>query len=313
MEKELDKELAHYRARAFAANTCRTYRTHLKVYLDFCQKMSIKPVPVTERIVALYASYLARTLKPASIRQYLNIIRILHLESGIEHPFKDSWLVKSTLKGIEREKGCFVVRKAPMTPRLLLQIKTKLNLTVSEDAIFWAACLLMFFGLLRKSNLFAEGQSFDETKQLTRDCFAYDSQKNCLTVSVKWSKNNQCKERVQLISLPTLSPHPLCPVTAITSAFQKQGLRGPKALAFPLTSQVFSVRLKSVLGGRPDVTSHSFRRGGATWALENGVPGEIIKALGDWKSTAYLSYLDQIPQATVDYYRFSCFKNLPTE
>ncbi|KAK7089168.1 hypothetical protein V1264_024786 [Littorina saxatilis] len=52
--------------------------------------MDIMPVPVNEQTVAQYAAYLARRLKPSSIKQYINIIRILHLESGLPHPFKDS-------------------------------------------------------------------------------------------------------------------------------------------------------------------------------------------------------------------------------
>ena len=28
---------------------------------------------------------------------------------------------------------------------------------------------------------------------------------------------------------------------------------------------------------------HSFRRGGATWAFRNGVPGELIQIYGDWQ------------------------------
>jgi hypothetical protein len=42
-----------------------------------------------------------------------------------------------------------------------------------------------------------------------------------------------------------------------------------------------------------------------------GVPGEIIKLLGDWKSTAYLLYVDQIPQQTIDAYRRKMFDALP--
>ena len=38
-------------------------------------------------------------------------------------------------------------------------------------------------------------------------------------------------------------------------------------------------------------SGHSFRRGAASWALQNGLPGETIKILGDWKSDAYLDYL----------------------
>ena len=55
--------------------------------------------------------------------------------------------------------------------------------------------------------------------------------------------------------------------------------------------------------GTGDISSHSFRRGGATWALSCGVPGGIVKLLGDWKSAEYLVYLDQIPQTVLDRYR----------
>lgn len=37
--------------------------------------------------------------------------------------------------------------------------------------------------------------------------------------------------------------------------------------------------------------SHSFRRGGASFAYQSGVPIELIKALGDWRSDAVLIYL----------------------
>ena len=104
--------------------------------------MCIPPVPVTEREVALYAAYLARRLKPSSVRQYINIVRVMHLESGLPHPFQDSWLVKTTLRGIDRDKGCSVNRKSPITPALLLSLKTQLNLSHPNDVIFWSACLI---------------------------------------------------------------------------------------------------------------------------------------------------------------------------
>ena len=33
------------------------------------------------------------------------------------------------------------------------------------------------------------------------------------------------------------------------------------------------------------------RRGGASAAFDAGIPGEMIKAIGDWRSDAYLRYL----------------------
>lgn len=37
--------------------------------------------------------------------------------------------------------------------------------------------------------------------------------------------------------------------------------------------------------------THSFRRGGATFALEAGVSLDVISLLGDWKSDAMYLYL----------------------
>ena len=40
------------------------------------------------------------------------------------------------------------------------------------------------------------------------------------------------------------------------------------------------------------ITPHSFRRGGASFAFECNVPAELIKFQGDWRSDAYLVYLE---------------------
>ena len=39
-------------------------------------------------------------------------------------------------------------------------------------------------------------------------------------------------------------------------------------------------------------SGHSFRRGGATYAFSLNIPAELIKLHGDWKSNAYLRYID---------------------
>ena len=39
-------------------------------------------------------------------------------------------------------------------------------------------------------------------------------------------------------------------------------------------------------------TGHSFRRGGASWAFQSGISGELIQVCGDWASDAYKKYLE---------------------
>ena len=63
-----------------------------------------------------------------------------------------------------------------------------------------------------------------------------------------------------------------------------------------LTGTIFVDTFRSVLraGGVSEAsrfTGHSFRRGGATWAFQAGIPGELIQICGDWSSDAYKQYL----------------------
>ncbi|XP_055958218.1 uncharacterized protein LOC130013559, partial [Patella vulgata] len=64
----------------------------------------------------------------------------------------------------------------------------------------------------------------------------------------------------------------------------------------PLSFLVFLNRLKMLLrcAGFTDAdyfSGHSFRRGGAQWAAQSGIPVTMIQELGFWKSTTYLRYL----------------------
>ena len=64
----------------------------------------------------------------------------------------------------------------------------------------------------------------------------------------------------------------------------------------PLTYSVFLSKLKrslSALGIDNTLYSgHSFRREGASFALECGVPSELNQSHEDWKSDTYKKYLD---------------------
>ena len=87
---------------------------------------------------------------------------------------------------------------------------------------------------------------------------------------------------------PSLSQlmHSLMPFAILTPRHLR-----PKCLTYRL----FLVRLReclSMLGYSPSsYAGHSFRRGGASFAFESGIPIELIKMLGDWKSNSVLLYL----------------------
>ena len=96
LSEHLDQEVARYRRAAFLDNTKKTYQTHLRSYITFCEQSSIVPVPALDVTVAKYAALLAPRLKP-SIKQYLNITRRLHLECNLDSLYADSWYLKTCL------------------------------------------------------------------------------------------------------------------------------------------------------------------------------------------------------------------------
>lgn len=264
--------------------------------------MNIPPAPVSDTSILRYAAYLASSLSFASVGKYMNIVRVIHKELGLPNPLEDNYSLNVVLKGIRKTKGDTKIQKLPITPKILLQIKAGLQLTKPQDVLFWAACIVAFFGLFRKSNLVPKSPSaFQPNKH-----FLVEDVSKCtsgLSLRVKWTKTIQCHERCFHIPLPYLNYHPLCPVTAIMSLLMLHQDLDPKAPLFSLgsvntvlTQSSFVKQLHQHLTrlGLPadQFSGHSFRRGGATWAFQNGLPGEVVQALGDWKSQAYLSYLE---------------------
>lgn len=261
------------------------------------------PVPATTEVLCQYAAMLARSLKYASVKQYLNIVRLLHLEWNLPNPLKDNFHLDRVLKGMRRDKGDAVSRKMPITPNLLRGILSMLNLNVVEDGIMWAAALVMFYAMLRKSNVLVESvDSFNPAKHLRREDITF--QPWGIMVQIRWSKTNQFQSRVLEIPLPRLSGTVLCPAQAVYLAYQMTKEAPPAGPAFvvikggrfiPLPSRVFIARVRKILQklgvDQKAYAGHSFRRGGASWAYHVDIPVDTIRQIGDWKSNAYQRYI----------------------
>jgi integrase len=122
-------------------------------------------------------------------------------------------------------------------------------------------------------------------------------------ISVSWSKTIQFQNRTLTIPLPFMPASPLCPSTALWLSTQQATPRGVSPFQYPvcsglsfLTYSRFLQTLKTLLsqlGINPDhYSGHSFRRGGASFALEAGANPELVQAQGDWRSEAYKLYID---------------------
>ena len=144
-EVALDEIVQTFLAASLAESTKRTYRSQLKSYLSFCTLYGYCPVPATVSTILRYIAHLSKRLSYNYIKQYMSVVRGIH--GDCYYPYKQ---VKMVLKGVRRLKGDGKNRKPPITMDILLALHGLIDHSSSVGASFWAACLLAFYGMLRK-------------------------------------------------------------------------------------------------------------------------------------------------------------------
>jgi integrase len=161
----------------------------------------------------------------------------------------------------------------------------------------------LFFTLTRLGSVLPSTKRCQDTDHiLTRDRVNFSAEG--LVITLLRTKTIQFGNR--RLHLPLLKlDSVLCPVRAYTNSLRKLGgascvpafVFRDKGKFVWLTKQIFIRTFRSITdqftpAGEARFTGHSFRRGGATWAFQAGVPGELIQVMGDWSSDAYKQYLE---------------------
>jgi integrase len=306
----LRAEAKGFRNSALANSTKKTYRSQLKSYLSFCNLYRVEPVPASQETLTSYMAFLARSLSANSIQGYMNVIRLLHLESGFSNPLEENWDLKMTFKGISRQMGQPPKQKSPVTAQILLLLHGTLDDSPIDHA-FWCGCLIAYYGFLRKSSLLPPNGPLLSDKYIARKDVT-NVTLSSFAVVIKNSKTIQFGQRVHRVEYASCADPRLCPVRAL---FTQLG-RSPLPATSPLfnfleqssevrfTHAMFMKRLKSGLRSvglnSTEYSCHSFRRGGATLAFAAGMSTIDIKMRGDWASNAFESYVFIAPTQALE-------------
>jgi hypothetical protein len=258
-------------------------------------------LPASQDTLCAYLAFLSRSLSPSSIKGYMNAIRLLHIEAGFENPLAQNWEVMMIQRGISRLMGTPPKQKLPMTIPMLIALYGTLADTPADKA-FWIACLIAFFGFLRKSTLLPASSELSLGKFIAR-CDVKELTLQSFTVLVRFSKTIQFGQRVLSLPYVSCSDVRLCPVRALLSHLGFSPLPQSRPLfnfvlngsEVHFSNAFFMLRLRNGLRatGFPasEVSCHSFRRGGASLAYEVGLTATDIKQRGDWRSNAFEQYL----------------------
>ncbi len=292
------------RRAAFAQGTKGNIVTQCKSYLLFTKFFQLQSWPASLDTICLFAQFLSRSFATTqAIKNYLSGVKLMHILFDLPFPHIGKPELKLVIRGLARLNP-FTPRQAlPITPHILLDMYQVMDIQTPLHATLWCCFLLGFYLFARKSNLVPPSRfKFDSSKHLCRRDILLA--RDHLLVYIKWSKTIQNGERYLLIPLQALPGSPLCPRAAFVHMCKLLPAGGPRpAFLIPhgqglvtLTHSSFTRHLRNILalsGHNPTgFSGHSFRRGGASFALKVGIPGELIRAHGDWRSDAYLRYLD---------------------
>ena len=143
--------------------------------------------------------------------------------------------LSTLLKGIKRDQGVQVKQALPITPDILLQIRSVIDLSAPYWATFWAACVC--FSQKEQLVSIKRSQSFyicKQSKIINRQ----------LCIVLVSTKTIQFKQRKVILPLPIIFDHPLCPTTAIK---QMQDLSPAQQGADPLLQFMTPAGLKPLL------------------------------------------------------------------
>lgn len=263
-----------------------------KRYGNFCSMYNLVPVPAEVETICLYITHLCDTLKYSTIVNYVSSIWGLHNYMGIEPIAKGNFLISCTLRGARRLLGDAVLTSDPLLPEHLMKLYACMCYSSVFDLVFWSALCLGYRCLLRKCHF------TQSTHSIARDDVTFTSYGMC--VVIRSSKTIQFSERTLKIPVVSSPGSLLCPVRWLKKYLSLVNVPhgGPLFInprtRRPLTYGAFTKRLKTAIAVsniKGHFTSHSLRRGCATYLSRLGLPLQDIKTYGDWRSLSVLLYL----------------------
>ena len=194
----LEEQCRFYLTEGLSANSRRTYSSGQKRFIEFCSQLGRlskfgSPCPADEWTLCLFATFLASSLKYASIKVYLSAVRALHVECGFPNPLDNCLRLQRVIRGIKRVQGVSIAARLPVTRDIMMLIHNSLDLQQFDHIMFWAACTLTYLGFLRSSEFTVpRAASFSPSVHLTPLDIAFDSRVNpsCVRVYIKASKTD---------------------------------------------------------------------------------------------------------------------------
>jgi len=300
------------------SGSIRVYESALRYFEEFLSSTSLslgltsipaaRPAPAlrtlisTDGVITAFISFCSiRGLSPATVSSYIDGLRFFSTDLDGVASIPNLEVVTRLLTGLAKSGKRPLPRKSGIPCTLLRRIIASLpsvhGLTPYDVTLFSTCFVVCYFGAFRVSEFLF---SADHMKLLTRDRVSFHIDGSVRFILPK-TKNNSAGP-AQEVLFPSLALDPICPVSAVRSFLSKRPVTLGVAPFFidqsgsPVLPKRFTdvLRLALSAAGISDpesFSSKSFRVGAASDAFALSVPENSIKALGRWKSSAFMEYV----------------------
>ena len=293
---------------AFRPKAKRCYQLLFRNFVGFCVCAAISLRSVSLSVVMAYLEFLVSNGVSANmVANNISAIKANFVMYSLDHSFLDHPRVRYFLKSMKMSRPLSVTDRPIMTVDTLHSFISACKF-IPFGNIYAAVFLIAYFGFLRISNLAPHAyKDFDQSRHLTPSDVTFS--KHFMSLSLKWSKTNQFRDKIQTITLPRLKHSILCPVRALKSALAMYNPSPHEPLFQIYSSGRWAVltdsRIRKVLSklnsklGFPKnkFTFHTFRRSGATLAYRSNASLQSIKDHGSWTSDCVWTYIQQSKEA----------------
>lgn len=276
-------------------NTISAYLGHVSRFLSWTSRYSFPFCPADPGHLAAYLYHISlRASTPSYPRQVAFAIAWLHRVTGVNRPCPTaSPLVQCVLNHARLSKPAAIFQRVPLTSDQVISL-IKFALQRKSDRLFnlriATMIILAFSGFFR----------INELLTLKRHSIRFDATGVLIKIdSAKTDFNRQG----QLVSISS-SNGSICPVKLLGSWLSQSEIVGSNFL-FPsfrhvkgrpvITTRPWSydaarkelAELLNFLSLSPKVYGwHSFRSGGASTAINNGMEPRLVQGHGRWKSAS---------------------------
>lgn len=289
-------------------DTRKGYNAAIRSYETYCALIGIQvPWPAQEYTLGewitgrLFGSTSPKQgqVKPKTAEVYLSALRSYHVDQRMPSEVFDSPWIQRIVKGGHRLFPGSKRQRLPITKEILDKVTANPSRS-ADDLNYNTAFKVAWAGFLRVGEFThtlqdRHNRTFHQTG-LTRSDITFAENDEHVVLRLKRSKTDVNHTGVEIILAATDSP--TCPVKALRQLFDKDP-QAPHAPLFSLREAPFT--RKSVIdflhrqllaAGIPTTgySGHSFRKGAAQHASDNGMLDEQIKTLGRWSSNAFQLY-----------------------